>query len=190
MADTINIKLPVVPGIREIVLREEALVYLDSAAADVRVETVYPLIRQVHPPPPRVTSNCDKIRAWTFSGSHMTNAAGTVEIHLNKFLNCVGSVIKDVEPDASGVPVTREVTYSNYIGNKPNFTATPESPEAVFVTTTISMTPLQPPQGQFFTPQAFDVKVTVHSWKHDGTAAPNVEFDWVAIGTLATVSNF
>jgi hypothetical protein len=177
MNDTIEIKVPAIPGIRDIVLREEALVSLNSASADVRVETVYPLISRIPPPPPQVSSSCDKARTWTFSGSHMTGANGTVEIHLNKFLDCIPAVIDGV-------------IYSNYIGSRPSFTATPESEEPVFLTCTIDVRALQPPQGQVFLPQALDVTIKVRSWKHDGTPAPNVAFNWIAIANTATVTNF
>lgn len=177
MPETIDIKVPAIPGIRNIVLREEALVSLNSASADVRVETVYPLISRVPPTPPQVTSSCDRARTWTFSGSHMTGANGTVEIHLNKFLNCITSSIDGV-------------IYSNYIGSTPNFTATPESEAAVFLTCTIDVRALQPPQGQVFIPQALDIKIKVRSWQPDGTAAPNVPFNWIAIARVATVTNF
>lgn len=60
MHETIEVKVPAIPGIRDIVLREEILVSLNSAAADVRAETVYPLISRIPPPSPQVTLSCDK----------------------------------------------------------------------------------------------------------------------------------
>jgi len=177
MNDTIEIKVPSIPGIREIVLREEALVSLNSASADVRVETTYQLITPVPPPPPEVTSSCDKARTWTFSSSHKTGANGTVDIHLNKFLDCITAAIDGV-------------LYSSYIGSRPHFTATPESVEPVFLTCEITVVALQPPQGQFFIPQALDVTVRIRTWKHDGRPAPNVTFNWIAIARVAGVTNF
>jgi hypothetical protein len=109
---------------------------------------------------------------------------------LNKFLDCLPGVIKDVVVGQNDLPVAGGVIYSNYIGSRPNFTATPESEEPVFVTCTIDATALQPPQGQAFLPQALDIKIKVRSWKHDGTPAPNVTFNWIAIAKTATVTNF
>jgi hypothetical protein len=177
MNDTIEIKVPSIPGIRDIVLREGALVSLNSASADVRAETVYPLISRVPPPPPQFTSSCDKARTWTFSGSHMTGANGVVAIQLNKFLDCIPTVIDGV-------------IYSNYIGSRPHFAATPDSEEPVFLTCTIEVRALQPPQMQVFLPQAWDVVIRVRSWKHDGTPAPNVVFNWIALARTASVTNF
>lgn len=177
MSHTIEIKVPDTIAISQIVLREEALVSLNSASADVRVETVYPQILRIPEPPPQVTSSCDRARTWTFSGSHMTGANGTVEIYLNKFLDCIPVAIDGV-------------LYFTYIGSRPNFTATPESEEPVLLTCTIDARPLQPPQGQAFLPQALDVTIKVTSWKHDGTPAPNVTFNWIAIALTAGVTNF
>src|SRR5262245_3672898 len=134
MNDSIEIKVSRIPGIREIVLREEVLVSLNSSAADVRTETIYPVITRIPPPPPRVNSYCESARTWTFSGSHMTGADGTVDIHLNKFLDCIPAVINGL-------------LYSNYIGSPPHFTATPESNAAVFVTSIVNVNVLQPPPG-------------------------------------------
>lgn len=134
MNDIIEIKVPRIPGILDIILREGVLISLISTSADVRIETVYPAIKRIPPPPPRVTSSCERARTWTFSGSHMTGVNGTVEIHLNKFLDCIPAVIDGV-------------INSNYIGSPPHFTATPESNEAVFVTCIITANGLQPPGG-------------------------------------------
>jgi hypothetical protein len=120
----------------------------------------------------------------------MTGANGTVEIHLNKFLDCLPSVIKDVVVGENDLPVTGGVIYSNYIGSWPHFTATPESQEPVFLTCTVDARALQPPPGQAFLPQAWDVKVRIRSWKHDGTPAPNIEFNWIAIARTASVTNY
>ena len=132
MNETIEITVPNVPGIRDIVLREGVLISLNDASADVRVETVYPLITPIPPPPLQVTSSCDRARTWTFSGSQMTGGNGTVEIRLNKFLDCIPAAIEGV-------------IYSNYIGSRPHFVATPESKEAVFLTCNIALNALQPP---------------------------------------------
>ncbi len=177
MSDTIELKIPATPGIRNVVLREESLVSLNSSSADVRIETVYPLISPIPPPPPQVTSHCDGVRIWSFSGSHMTGSNGIVDIHLNKFLDCIPAVVDGI-------------IYSNYIGSVPNFIATPESEEPVFVTCTIDARVLQPPQGQAFLPQAMDITIRARSWKHDGIPAPNVMFSWIAIARTATVTNF
>jgi hypothetical protein len=190
MNDIIEIKVPAIPGIRDIVLREEAFVSLNSASADVRVETVYPLISRIPPPPPQVTSSCDKAPTWTFSGSHMTGANGTVDIHLNKFLDCIPAVIRGVVVGQNDLPAVAGVIYSNYIGSKPTFTATPESEQPVFLTCSIDVVGLQPPQGQVFLPQAWDVTIKVRSWKYDGTPAPKITFNWIAIARTATVTNF
>lgn len=177
MNDNNELRVPRIPGIREIVLREQAFVSLNNSSADVRVETVYQLT-QIPLPPPQVTSSCDGARTWTFSGGHMTGANGQVEIHLNKFLDCVPASIEGV-------------LSSNYIGSRPNFTATPETEEPIFLTCTIDATILQPPQGQVFLPQqALDVIVRVRSWRHDGTTAPNITFNWIAIARVVTVTNF
>lgn len=186
-----KIELIVPEGLRippEIVLREGALVSLNRASADVRVETVFRLRRLGDPP--QVTSTCDKASTWTFSGNHMTGEDGTVEIHLNKFLDCVPTVIRDVVVGQNDLPAVGGVLYSNYIGSRPSFTATPESEEPVFLTCSIDVMALQPPQGQAFLPQALDVKVKVRSWKHDGNSAPKVTFSWIAITRTATVTNF
>ncbi len=186
-----KIEFEVPAGLRippEIVLREGALVSLNSASADVRVETVFRLRRLGEPP--QVISACDKASTWTFSGNHMTGDDGTVEIHLNKFLDCIPTTIRDVVVGQNDQPAVDSLLYSNYIGSRPNFTATPESEEPVFLTCSIDVIALQPPQGQVFFPQALDVKVTVRSWKHDGTSAPKVTFNWIAITRTATVTNF
>jgi hypothetical protein len=78
----------------------------------------------------------------------------------------------------------------NYIGSRPNFTATPETDQPVFLTCTIDADALQPPAGQVFLPQALDVTVRVRSWKHDGASATNIVFNWIAIMRTATVTNF
>ncbi len=174
--DNIEINLPNIPGVREIVLREQSFVSLNNDSANVRVETIYPLFR-IPPPPPQVTSTCDKARTWTFSGSHITGVNGTVEIHLNEFLDCLPTTIDGA-------------IYSNYIGSWPSFTATPESEEPIFLTCTIDAQVLQPPQGQVFLPQALDIKIRVRSWRHDGTPAPNVTFNWITIARIASVTNF
>jgi hypothetical protein len=96
---------------------------------------------------------------------------------LNKFLDCIPAVIDGV-------------IYSNYIGSPPHFTATPESNEAVFVTSIIDITALQPPPGQAFLPQALDIVIKVNAWNHDGTPAPNTEFNWIAVARVASVTNF
>jgi hypothetical protein len=107
----------------------------------------------------------------------MTGADGTVDIHLNKFLDCIPAVINGV-------------LYSNYIGSPPHFTATPESNAAVFVTSIVNVNVLQSPPGQVFLPQALDVVIRVNAWNHDGTAAPNTEFNWIAVVRGASVTNF
>ena len=186
-----KIEFMVPEGLRippEIVLREEALVSLNRASADVRVETVFRLRRLGDPP--QVTSFCDKASTWTFSGNHTTGADGTVEIHLNKFLDCLPGVIRDVVVGPNDVPAVGGVLNANFIGSRPSFTATPESEEPVFLTCRIDVVGLQPPQGQAFLPQALDVKVKIMSWKHDGKSAPNVTFSWIAITRTATVTNF
>jgi hypothetical protein len=189
MSEKIEFKVPdglIIP--REVVLREGVLVSLNSASADVRIETVFRLRRLGEPP--EVTSSCEKASTWTFSGNHMTGADGTVEIHLNKFLVCIPTVIRDVVVGQNDQPAVAGVLYSNYIGSWPSFTATPESEEPVFLTCRIDVVSLQPPQGQAFLPQAMDVKIKVRSWKHDGTSAPKVTFNWIAITRTATVTNF
>jgi hypothetical protein len=186
-----KIEFEVPAGLRippEIVLREGALVSLNSASADVRVETVFRLRRLGEPP--QVTSSCDKASTWTFSGNHMTGDDGTVEIHLNKFLDCIPIVIRDVVVGQNDLPAVAGVLYSNYIGTMPSFTATPESEEPVFLTCSIDLMALQPPPGQAFFPQALDVKIKVRSWKHDGSSAPKVAFSWIAVTRSATVTNF
>jgi hypothetical protein len=90
-----TVRVPSVPGIRQIVLREQALVTLNSSSADVRVETVYQLT-QIPLPPPTVTSSCEGARTWILSGSHKTGDNGLAEIHLNKFLDCVTVAIDGV----------------------------------------------------------------------------------------------
>lgn len=177
MNEDVDIRISRVPGVRDVVLREQAFVILSSDSADARVETKYPLISRIPPPEPEVTSACDKTRTWTFSGSHMTGSNGAVDIHLNKFLECIPAAIDGV-------------IYSNFIGSRPHFAATAETDEPVFVTYTIRTEPLEPPQGQVFLPQAWDVTVSVRTWKHDGTPAPNVEFSWIAIADTASVTNF
>ncbi len=190
MPDAIEIRVPAIPNIREVVLREAVLISLDSAAAEVRVETVYPFISRIPPPPPRVSSSCDRTRTWTISGSHRTGANATAEIHLNKFLGCVESVIRDVVVGPNDQPTVGGVIYSTYIGSTPSFVATPESESAVFLTCSFTVAALQPPPGQAFLPQALDVKVKVKSWNHNGAAAADIEFNWIAVAKLASVTNF
>jgi hypothetical protein len=189
MSEKVEFEIPaghMIP--HEIILREEAIVSLSRAAADVRVETVFGLARVGEPP--RVTSSCERASTWTFSGNFATGADGTVEIHLNKFLDCLPSVIRDVVVGPNDQPAVGGVIYSNYIGSMPSFTATPESKEPVFLTYSVDAMVLQPPAGQAFLPQALDVKIKVRSWTHDGDPAPKVVFSWIAITRLAAVTNF
>jgi hypothetical protein len=98
----------------EIVFRENALVILNDTAADVSVETSNIFVQIGDEPKETVSTRCDSVRTWTISGKHRTGAKGTAVIKLNKFLDCI--------------PATIEGTfYSNYIGSRPNFTATPEA---------------------------------------------------------------
>lgn len=177
MADTVDFTVHNIPGISEVVLREGALVSLTSAAAEVRVETTYPAISRIPPPPPRVSTSCEAARTWTLSGRHQTGAVGTVQIKLNKFLDCI--------------PGTIEGTfYSNYLGSVPSFVATAEAEGAVFLSYTVAVVAVAPPAGQVFLPQAWDVTITVRSWSHDSKAAANIPFTWIAIARTATVTNF
>jgi hypothetical protein len=172
-----NISVPDIPGFSEIVLRELALVSLNNPAAEVRIETVFPAIVRIPPDPPRVTTSCESGSTWTFSAKHQTHADGTVEINLNKFLDCI--------------PATIEGTlYSNYIGSVPHLAATSETDQPVFLSYTMDIKPVAPPPQQAFLPQAWDVTIKVRSWKPDGTPAPNIPFSWIAIARTATVTNF
>ncbi len=177
MNENVEIVLPNL-GTREIVLREQTLVSLNKNSANVRVETIYqyPSLLIQPPPTPQITNTCDKALTWTFSSNHITGLAGVIEIHLNKFLYCVPSTIEGV-------------IYSNYIGSWPSFTATPESEEPIFLTFTIDGRVLQPPQGQHFFPLALDIRILVRSWKPDGTFAPNITFNWIAIAQVGSVTN-
>lgn len=186
MSGKIEFEVPVGLSIpSEIVLREGVFVSLNSAAAGVQAETVFRL--RPLGVPPQVTSFCNNERTWTFSGSHMTGDNGTVEIYLNKFLDCIPTVIRDVVVGQNDLPTVAGVFRSNYIGSRPSFIATPESEEPVFLTCAIDARILQPRQSQdFFYPQALDITVKVRSWKHDGTLAPKITFNWIAITSIAT----
>ncbi len=165
MSEGKEIDIRAVPGVRVFVAREEALIALNPASADVRVETSQRLGILL---PPVVTQSCERAKTWTISGSHKTASNGKAAVRLDRFLACAPSAIDG----SSG---------RNYLGSRPSFTATPEAAEPVFLTCTIDATPS--PQG-FFPPQ-LAVTVTVMSWRHDGTAAPDTAFSWIAIAREA-----
>lgn len=172
-----SFRIPEIP-FSEIVVRELALVQKNDSAAEVFVETRYPPIGRIgHEPRGRSTSTCTRARTWTFSGSHVTDSRGIVVIKLTRFLSCIDDAIDGV-------------IYSEYIGSLPSFVATPKTDSAVFVTTQIDAVALQPPPQQVFSPEALDVTVTLKSWRHDGTAAPGVEVNWIAICRIGSVTNF
>ncbi|MGD8944911.1 MAG: hypothetical protein PVJ37_16720 [Desulfobacterales bacterium] len=158
----------------ELVVRENALVILNDTAADVNVETSNFFARLGEKPDQAVTTRCESVRTWTISGKHSTGSNGTARIFLNKFLECIPGKIDGTH-------------YSNYIGSRPNFSASPETEDPAFLTFTIDAQPTPPPpQGQIFLPTAYDIEITVRSWKHDGNAAPNIPFSWIAIAQTAT----
>jgi hypothetical protein len=161
----------------EIVVRENALVILNDTAADVNIETSKLFHRIGGEPNETVATRCDSVRTWTISGKHRTGANGTAKINLNKFLDCIPATIEGTH-------------YSNYIGSRPNFTATPEAEDPAFLTFTIDAQPTAPPPSQAFLPTAFDIEITVRTWQHDGTSAPNIPFSWIAIARTAVVTNF
>jgi hypothetical protein len=186
MSEMIDIKIPSTPGVRDVVLTENVFISINSASADVEITTSHALISRNPPPPPRVTNHCEDALTWTFSGSHVTGSKGTVEIHLNKFLDC--AAFKYVVVGEADAPVVVK-WQDNYIGSMAHFTATPESEEPVFLTTTVNLSPLPPHPGRFFKPDPLDVKVTISSWKHDGKPAANVAFNWIAVARTASYSD-
>ena len=167
------------PGpLSDTTVREAALVLRNDFAALSMVDTIHPRQRiGGRPQLPSVSFKCDSTRVWTFAGTHTTGSDGRLQIKLAKFLDCIPMSI-----DGS--------MYSNYIGSVPSFVATAQTEAPVLVTCTIEALPLQPPQGQAFAPQAFDITVDVRTWNHDGSAKPNVPFGWVAVARISNVSNF
>jgi hypothetical protein len=161
----------------EIIVRENALVILNDAAADVNVETSNFFHRLGVEPDQTVKTRCDSVRTWTISGKHSTGTNGIAKINLNKFLECIPGKIEGT-------------IYANYIGSRPNFTATPETEDPAFLTFTIDAQPIPAPPGQGFIPTAYDIEITVRSWQHDGNAAPNIPISWIAIAQTAVVTNF
>ncbi|MGD9084574.1 MAG: hypothetical protein PVJ41_06375 [Desulfobacterales bacterium] len=158
----------------ELVVRENALVILNDTAADVNVETSNFFPRLGERPNPTVTTRCDSVRTWTISSKHSTGSNGIAKIFLNKFLECIPGKI-----EGTGL--------SNYIGSRPNFSATPETEDPAFLTFAIDVQTTPPISDvHIFAPTAYDIEITVRSWKHDGNAAPNIPFSWIAIAQTAT----
>jgi hypothetical protein len=165
-------------GARDVIVTERVLVSLNNTSSDVQTVTTYHFPpTKIPPDPPKVSATCDPARTWTFSGRHETGADGTISIEFSKFLKCVSTVIEGT-------------LYSNYIG-LPHFVATPLTDQPCFLSFTVHATALHPPPGQaFLPPDAQDVSVRVKSWNHDGTPAPKITLDWIAIARLVTVTNF
>ncbi len=60
MIEGIESHIPEIVSVPYIVVREQAFVSLNSASADVRIETIYRLQRIGDPP--QITSSCDQAR--------------------------------------------------------------------------------------------------------------------------------
>ena len=160
----------------EVVVRENALVILNDAAADVIIETSRFFIRIGGERNETVSTRCDKVHTWTVSGKHSTGTDGIAKINLNKFLECIPATIESKH-------------YSKYIGSRPNFTATPETEDPAFLTFTIDDRPIDAHPTEAFLPAALEIEITVRSWNHGGNPAANIPFNWIAIARTAISSN-
>lgn len=161
----------------EVVVRENALVILNDAAADVNIETSRFFIRIGGERNETVSTRCDSVHTWTISGKHRTGTNGKAKINLNKFLDCIPGTIESAH-------------HSKYIGSRPNFTATPEAEDPAFLTFTIDDQPIDAPPTEAFFPMALEIEITVRSWNHGGNPAANIPFNWIAIARTAIIVNF
>jgi hypothetical protein len=118
-----------------------------------------------------------QIPTLTLSGRHKTEGSGEIDINLSQFVYCIDALDDDANARTF-----------EYIASRPHFVATAESTAEsdvpVFLTSRISAEPLAPPSDAVdFNTQlgvGLDVVVKVKSWKHDGTPAPDITFNWSA----------
>src|SRR5215472_17883800 len=81
------------PGLRQIVLRDEALVSEDSLAVDVVGETVMQRLPGAPAFEPVETRQCMRTETLQLSGTHKTEENGEIDIHLSKFVQCIHTAI-------------------------------------------------------------------------------------------------
>ena len=158
----------------EVVVRENALVILNDAAADVNIETSRFFIRIEGERNETVSTRCDSVQTWTILGKHRTGTDGKAKINLNKFLDCIPGTIENAHD-------------SNYIGSRPNFTATPETEDPAFLTFTIDDRTIDAPPTGVISPAALEIDITVRSWNHGGNPAAYIPFNWIAIARTSII---
>jgi len=166
------------PGLRQIVVRDEALVSIYSwDYFDVVGETAI-LLPNPPPPVPAESVQCKWISNGIvhLSGTHKTEENGEIDIHLSKFVRCLEHLTEHL--------------WHSFMASWPHFIATAESALPVFVTCTIGVAPVPPPtaEGRWDPVEGLDVAVKVRSWRHDGAPAPHVAFNWIAIAKRTTWS--
>jgi hypothetical protein len=114
-----------------------------------------------------------QVPTLTLSGTHKTEGSGEIDINLSQFVYCIDALDDDTNARAF-----------EYIASRPHFVAIAESAAPVFLTSMISAEPLAPPSDAVgFNDQlgvGLHVVVKVKSWKHDGTPAPDITFNWIA----------
>ncbi|HET7274251.1 MAG TPA: hypothetical protein VFI91_03690 [Longimicrobiaceae bacterium] len=119
-------------------------------------------------------TGCDKTLIWIMGGSTATGNSGEVTLNLNKLL-CISHDDEDIQGELPSITA------------RPWFVATARGDSPALLTTVHKMEPATSPAGliSFDTedgfPDIFQVDVTVTSWSLDGTAAPDVAFDWHCI---------
>ena len=160
----------------ELVIRENALVILNDAAADVNIETSRFFIRIEGERNETISTKCDSVGTWTISGKHRTGTNGDARIHLNKFLECIPASIQNA-------------ANLNYISSRPNFNATPESEKPAFLTFTIEEQVLDEAISGYVSPTPLDIKITVRSWDQNGDPLAHIPFSWIAIARTAIYLN-